>query len=220
MYRDLLWIVPGAQGLLAGLHHAWVYARSFTAGDPYPGPAHANAPMAQCNTGTAWLWGKGCLRGAEESSMSLCPWLIPIPSIYSSERSGNHTLSVLERSVPLISFAAFGGLVRFASLYPPGKTPRCQGDCGAQPKPDSLSKEGRTPCQAGRARCWGTTSCEPHLVWAACSRQVLLWPSRAWDPGAQPRRALAKHQCPQTAVPGQAQLQLGSWLGFRYPQAS
>lgn len=30
-------------------------------------------------------------------------------------------LSVLERSVPLISFAAFGGWGRFASLCPPGK---------------------------------------------------------------------------------------------------
>jgi len=58
MYRDLPWIVPDTQGLLAGLHHAWVYARSFTAGDSYPGPAHANTTMVQCNTGTA-----GC--GAE-----------------------------------------------------------------------------------------------------------------------------------------------------------
>jgi len=59
-----LWVVPGTQGLLAELQHAWLHAISFDGVDPCPGPAHANAPMAQCNADTACLWSRDCLRDA------------------------------------------------------------------------------------------------------------------------------------------------------------
>ena len=91
----------------------------------------------------------------------------------------------------------------------------------------SCSKEGGTPCKAGNARCWGPASGELEpgeaLPCGEGSRCSYGYPGRccqAQDPGTQLCRAPAKLRCPQTAAPGPAQLQLGCWQGFRYPQAS
>lgn len=102
-----------------------------------------------------------------------------------------------------------------------------RGLCGHGQILISPSREWGTLCKDGNTKCWGPASCETELgealLYAEGGRCCYSYPGRccqAQDPSTQHCRAPAKLQCPQTAAPGLAHLQLGCWQGFVHPQAN
>lgn len=128
---------------------------------------------------------------------SLCPWLIPTPFICG--------WAVLERSIPPVPPAPFGGRVRFASLCPPQKASRVLWVCGDPAKAwrggGELpgGRQGRVPGalraiprDAAEHRTPAPSSAEPQPSSGARRPQLPAQHSCSWDPGRD-------FQCPQAS---------------------